>query len=325
MKIVSGCPRSGTSLMMELLRVTLGDERIVGAQWPQEQTREIPNDTKGRKSLREWRQSQRPKRDHKDMNPYGFWECEYTVQGIKFNPRKPVPDKDKFCKIVSQGLAQSDPKYINKVIFMLRHPRTVAKSQEKLVRSGFNDEGDPEKDGVAQKVHEARMFNRVTPAAAWWLLEFKVPYLIVEFDDLIEDPDTQLERVRLFLGEGDMSSARSVINPELRRSIPQDRKGREWEIADELYNFMRTNDLAGIEPYLEAEAEKPREIEQLMCPRLQRVVAINECKLCRSDPNTYKNFMAQAIAKDIDWYQTPCGYDCIVDDKTVEESIAEKR
>ncbi len=36
MLIISGCPRSGTSVQMDIHRAVFGEERILGAKFPQE-------------------------------------------------------------------------------------------------------------------------------------------------------------------------------------------------------------------------------------------------------------------------------------------------
>lgn len=323
MIVVSGCPRSGTSLMMDLLRVAFGKDRIVGSKFPQEEGKMRDDIPVGMKSMRAWLKKQQVKsKDFKDMNPKGFWECEYSVQGIVFNPRKEAPSSEKIVKIVSQGMAKSDPQYIDKVIFMLRHPRAVAKSQERLGRPGFNDTGDPEKDGKPQRIHTAQMFNQVTHAAAWWLDKYKIPYITIEFDDLIENPAEQMERVREFLGEGDFAEAIKQVEPSLRRSIPQDREGEGWDIADKLYELFLADDLDGIVSYIKEVASRSRPLTHMNCARMKRRVAVEECTLCQTEPNTKRNFMLSSVANGVCWDETPCAYDCLVNNMTVEESLA---
>jgi hypothetical protein len=125
MIVVSGCPRSGTSLMMDCLRIAFGEDRILGHKFPQEHG-----------LLEAKKQGEEESDDHyearmyamnrglavsgrlndiersKDMNPNGFWECRYTVQGVHWHRGIEVKNTD-ICKIVSQGLFFSDPKYIS--------------------------------------------------------------------------------------------------------------------------------------------------------------------------------------------------------------------
>ena len=41
MYVVSGCPRSGTSLMMDLMRVAYGEKRLLGKKFPQDEQMEM--------------------------------------------------------------------------------------------------------------------------------------------------------------------------------------------------------------------------------------------------------------------------------------------
>ena len=151
MIVISGCPRSGTSLLMDCMRHTFGDDRIMGAKFPQEknlQDKQYENEDDNAFETRMHLSSifnkdkiEKAQKDFeliKDMNPNGFWECRYSVAGIKWH----IGFKDNpktIVKVVSQGLPQTDPRYVDKMIYMLREPHQVAKSQERLRRMPFMD------------------------------------------------------------------------------------------------------------------------------------------------------------------------------------------
>ena len=119
MIIVTGEPRSGTSLMMRIVD-SLGLE-IAGEQQPGEKR---PDRNKKRKERAEY------------LNPEGFWEVPGVVsRGIK-TEEQVEEYKDKVIKIVTGGLSNTVKPAIDKIdkiIFCLRHPREVAFSQQKLV------------------------------------------------------------------------------------------------------------------------------------------------------------------------------------------------
>ena len=109
--------------------------------------------------------------DHsKMMNPNGFWEDgRFTVRGLswRFNCREELDgylteEKPTCVKIVSQGLIQTDPRYISKMVYLIRHPRNVAKSQENLVTELDQMFGDKN----TLKMHTPKMYLNVTAQAS---------------------------------------------------------------------------------------------------------------------------------------------------------------
>ena len=165
MIIVSGCPRSGTSNTVNILGTMYGYTRLEAEQFPNEKgLRRFERTPRDTDELWDFKQYQWKKNGIKEkflkefenikkMNPLGFWENEWTVGGIQYSLRNEEKyDETKFCKIVSQGLHKSDPKYVSKVIYMSRHPRAVAKSQEEL-KGSIPDITQLQIDGEAYKKH----------------------------------------------------------------------------------------------------------------------------------------------------------------------------
>jgi len=335
----SGCPRSGTSMDMILNGTALGWDRIVGEKWPQKKRidrlcnqQENESDAAWAIRDRELERSGRRKKiidefeKTKDLNPNGFWECRYTVGGLRWAPpldeeiEKMVTPPASVVKIVSQGLAASDPDYIDRVVFMLRKPRDVARSQERL-RGQWGPVGEaPKRDGEAVLINSARMFVAVTVAAAKWLDDTGVPFHIVEFDRLIANPRVELSRVGEFIGEGDWARAASVIDPRLKRSYPRPADGPLWDAAEQIYEAMLARDLSAV-----ADVEIPERMgaeKEYRCLRLGRPVVENECRLCREGGTTTENFIVNAETRKIDWRDEPCAYEVEEDDVSIDESIA---
>lgn len=331
MIIVTGCPRSGTSLMMDCLRRALGEQRIMGYEWPilgnEDEMQQQSGETEEQFAIRSWIASRanlgRKKRleEIRNMNPNGFWECRYTVAGVQWHLGINCP-KDAICKIVSQGLAMSDPQYIDKIIFMLRHPREVAKSQEKLSR-GIFDEELRQNEWV---VHTPRMFVQVSIAVSRWLVaNFHIPLLMIEYGDLLAEPEEELSRLKDFLGEGEFFD--HPINRKLRRSLPETNDDELWPLSEEIYELMRKENWQGIIDAVKNHRREIAAIRGLFCTRLMRPVSKAECLNCRNNETVRKNFKVFAESRNIDWREEPCLFECdslFVDNPvSIEDSIAD--
>ena len=108
--VVSGEPRSGTSLMMRLLEglglKVKGEELIKGKE--------------GRR-----------RKNAEELNPKGFYEVPGVVmRGI---PDDALDDyEDHVVKLITPALMRTSYMHIGKVIFCLRDPREIALSQKGL-------------------------------------------------------------------------------------------------------------------------------------------------------------------------------------------------
>ncbi len=350
MIVVSGCPRSGTSCTMLCLKEMLGEDRIRGFKFPQENKAEMPpqheKESDKRFAVRSYIHNKYAKDagrryDYEDMNPHGFWECRYSVRGISYN----YPDKENLnrylseatedmtaVKIVSQGLLSSDPKFLSKIIYLIRHPRQVAKSQERLKRGhdvqNANGEYQNMFEGVT--IHDPSMYIQVTAMAAKFFIENPdIPVLFVNFDDLITRPDVVVPQIGEFLGEDveSIERATKVIEPKLHRSHPQDVAHDLWEDAETVYELFNEKKYAEILTYLEDPYRKfNRSKSSWLCPRLGRSVTESECKVCKSKDDVVENFKESSERQGIDWRNEPCTFECGMDldsdyHLTIEESI----
>lgn len=349
--VVSGCPRSGTSLMMQIMREALGPDRIIGDRFPFEKGAEQERERKDGENDTEYEMRlytidlERPNAEAeaaetKDMNPGGFWECIHTSRGLV---RRPGPDhraeaveilnakKPKVVKVVSQGLAGSDPDLISKVVLMMRNPRSVAKSQERLKRDlvFWNEKGQKLDLFSGLKVHSPKMFIRVTWDLAYWLTENEdVDILPVLFDDLLQSPAETLANVQRFLGEGDFKAAAKIVNPRLNRSMPEEQPSALWPEAEYVYERLKQLDFADIIRYMSDPARQYNiENSGWMCPRMGEVTVAAHCKKCLTDAKFRHNLRAHAEKHERDWKNAPCAYECAyaVDQplKTIDESIAD--
>lgn len=349
MIIVSGCPRSGTSLTMDIMREALGEDNIIGSKFPQEERFDLDKMEQGdeesnaRFGARKYMmQKMMPDRgdDFKDMNPNGFWECRYSVQGIKYQyPIKGELEdilengKDRVCKIVSQGLLASESRYIDKVVYLIRHPRNVAKSQERLKR-GFDVEYGGEKHNIFEglTIHTPEMYIEVTLQACRWFIENPdIPVIFVKFDDLQSNPNETIDKIAEFVGYGDFEASKKLVEPKLNRSKQEDIEHHLWEDAEYVYDqFLEGNYQEIINEFANNQF---REFNRLRtrwrCTRINMPVNCMDCNKCKSNPTIVENYKLRAKSMGIDYLNEPCLYDCGFnvdsypeDQLTVEESIA---
>jgi hypothetical protein len=371
--IVSGCPRSGTSVCMDIQRVAHGDDKILGHKFPQENRKkqreemlarlegENPHMWQIRKYLFEKQEAEQnskmdeDERDFRDMNPEGFWEMAFTVQGVIYRPQfkellEGVLEGDqKICKVVSQGLMDSDPMYLGKIIYMMRHPRQVAKSQERLVR-GFNFK-DPETGKIKNaledfKIHSPEMYIGVTVQASQFFLNNPdIPVRFFDFDDLIENPEDTIDEMGKFVGYGDYTKAYDVVQKKLKRSFPEDIPNPLWEDAEFVYDkfYNAANIINGNGIREEAESlfrdiieyfQDPYNRDKMnwRCFRAKQQVNETMCRGCISSPAMRANMKSRSESIEGQftkhWSEEPCLFECGFDldrDKseyiTIEESI----
>jgi len=134
MIIVSGCRRSGTSLMMRLLGMNLGFDRIYGEAHPMG-IRKSPFDTQGMFELRREAMQPSPEIQEKrqQLQGDGVYECEYTISGLRYDYYTPLPPRNSIIKVVAEGLINTDPSLIDEIIFMVRDPYNMLLSHSKII------------------------------------------------------------------------------------------------------------------------------------------------------------------------------------------------
>jgi hypothetical protein len=179
--VVSGLPRSGTSLMMQMIFAG-GVPAVVD-------------------------HIRAPDTD----NPRGYFEFE-RVKKIKDDAAWLPEARGRVVKMVSQLLYDLPPTERYLVVFMERDMDEVLDSQEKmLVRLGRP---------VAPRAEIARAFGMHLNRLHRWLTEqTNVRVLRVRYAEVIAHPRTEAERVSTFLGAGlDIEAACAVVDPSLYRN-----------------------------------------------------------------------------------------------------------
>ncbi len=184
--LVSGLPRSGTSLMMQLLRAGGIDLMHDG------------------------------KRGADEDNLEGYWEWE-EIKALKKNPRVIERAEGKAIKIISALLPSLPPKHRYKIIFMERPVGQVVASQWKMLERGGRQPRSEKAHLIAtQETHVRQLLATLRQSPRIELLE-------VDYPALVADPFGQLPRIQAFLGgrlKGTPEDLAAVVRPELHRHRP---------------------------------------------------------------------------------------------------------
>ena len=184
--LVSGLPRSGTSLMMQML----------SAGGMQPLTDEI--------------------RGADEDNPRGYFEWE-DIKKIDEKPELLDPPEldGRVIKVISMLLNKMPKQHDYKVIFMQRSVAEVAASQQKMIdRLGT--------DGAKMELQELeRGLAAHRRATLDWLSTVKhMEMLEVKYSELIDDPDAICAKLKEFLGDrlSDSDKMSSAIDRSLYRN-----------------------------------------------------------------------------------------------------------
>jgi hypothetical protein len=179
--IVSGLPRSGTSLMMQML--DSGGVEVVT-----DHVRTADTD-----------------------NPRGYYEFE-VVKAIKRDTTWLRATRGKAFKMVSQLLYDLPPDETYRVIFMERDLGEVLISQEKMLTRLGRTPAPRDQLRAAFAAHLERLYE-------WLRRQGNFAVLRVSYKDLVERPREQAERVRQFLGGAvNVEAMAGAVDPSLYRN-----------------------------------------------------------------------------------------------------------
>lgn len=180
--IVSGLPRSGTSMMMKMLEA--GGMEIV---------------------------TDNIRKADKD-NPKGYYEFE-RVKQIEHDQAWLKDACGRAVKMISALLKHLPPEYTYRVIFLRREMEEILASQRKMLERRGEDVNAVGDDKMAE------LFERhLDQTMAWLGAQPNVEVLYVSYNEALTDPSVQAERVSRFLG-GKLDSQRmaTVVDPALYR------------------------------------------------------------------------------------------------------------
>ncbi|MEK6299106.1 MAG: sulfotransferase [Acidobacteriota bacterium] len=162
--IVSGLPRSGTSMMMKMLAAG-------GVEPLTDNLRTADED-----------------------NPKGYFEFE-RVKQIEQDKAWLEDARGRAVKLISALLKHLPSSYNYKVIFMRRAmPEILASQRQMLVRRGERTDSVPDEKMAA-------MFDKhVAQVEAWLAAQPNIEVLYVSYNDVMNDPRPHAEQINAFLG-----------------------------------------------------------------------------------------------------------------------------
>jgi len=184
--IVSGLPRSGTSLMMQMLQAA-GMELMTDG-----------------------------KRKADEDNLEGYWEW-MEIKSLKKNPRLIEQAEGKVIKVISALIPQLPPRHRYRIIFMKRPVAEVVASQWKMLdRSGRVAKSEKEHLIQTQQTHLEQTLAKLRRRQNVDLIE-------IDYPSLVADPAQQLPALVDFLGDSVSlpEQLASVIKPALHRNKSQ--------------------------------------------------------------------------------------------------------
>lgn len=177
--IVSGLPRSGTSMMMQMLHngglPVLTDE----------------------------------KRSADNNNPKGYYEFE-PVKALMRDKSWLPQAEGKVVKVIAQLLNQLPPDFTYKVIFMLRPMNEVIKSQQVMLKMDTN----VYPTAIAQAFEKSLLLVK-----EWERNNSNVRIQYVNYHDVIDNTEEEAQTINAFLGNKlDITKMMESVHPELYRN-----------------------------------------------------------------------------------------------------------
>lgn len=184
--LVSGLPRSGTSLMMQLL-----EAGGLPAMTDSERAADIDN-------------------------PRGYFEWEAIKQIAKEPELLDDPAVEgKAIKCISMLLAKMPPHHHYKVIFMTRPIEEVAESQEKMTTRLATKGAELDREQLERGLHAHRI-----ETLNWMNNAANVEFIEIDYPGLVRDPQPEIARLIDFLGKETLPNAGQMaacIDPSLHR------------------------------------------------------------------------------------------------------------
>ncbi len=182
--IVSGLPRSGTSMMMKMLEAG-------GVPPLTDKLREADSD-----------------------NPKGYYEFERVKQMDKGDTTWLKDTQGKVVKVISALLKHLPDQYDYRIIFMRRNmPEILASQRKMLINRGENaDDMDDAKMAI--------LFEKHLQSTLQWIdSQPNISVLYVHYSDMLSNPLPLVKQINNFLDENlDLKAMTGVVDPNLYRN-----------------------------------------------------------------------------------------------------------
>lgn len=181
--VVSGLPRSGTSMMMKMLEAGGLPPVVDGLRQPD------PD------------------------NPEGYYEHERVKQLDKGDSAWVAGAQGKTVKVISALVEFLPPGYQYRVIFMNRKMEEVLRSQRKML------ERRGEQSNVSDEKLAELMAKHVRKVKSWVAAQPNFRLLDIDYNQMLAEPLPYVRQVNEFLGGFlDESAMEAVVNPDLYRN-----------------------------------------------------------------------------------------------------------
>lgn len=181
--VVSGLPRSGTSLMMQMLEA---------GGLPLYHDKERPADIN---------------------NPQGYYELQ-SVKNLKQNNSFLERAENRAVKIVSHLLTCLPDEFYYKIIFMQRRLQEIIESQNKMLSRLKDDSANPDNYGLK------KAYIKHLGGIQQWLKNTKnSDHLFVSYNKLLESPKEHARLISAFLQQDlNIDKMNDAVKPSLYRT-----------------------------------------------------------------------------------------------------------
>ncbi len=182
--VVSGLPRSGTSMMMKMLEAG-------GLPILTDNLREADSD-----------------------NPKGYYEFERVKKVNKGDQEWLEDAQGKVVKIISELLKYLPPKYQYRVLFINRNMEEILASHKKMLENrGVDPDGiSDEKMGRLFKIHLDNVQD-------WLKAQPNFSLLYVDYNQMLANPTQHIQEINRFLGNTlDEEKMTYAVDPNLYRN-----------------------------------------------------------------------------------------------------------
>lgn len=184
--VVSGIPRSGTSLMMQMM--------AAGG---------VPVLTDGQRAADE-------------NNPRGYFELE-SVKTLASNQEALAQAEGKVVKVISSLLPNLPKQFEYRVIFMCRPLEEVVASQNRMLeRLGKEVPSTPTASVIAAFEQHLRKIR------SWLSQQSNVAVLYMDYPAVLQAPEEQIAKICTFLGR---ELDRAAMIDQIERSLHREKSG----------------------------------------------------------------------------------------------------
>jgi hypothetical protein len=181
--IVSGLPRSGTSMMMKMLAAG-GLPLLIDSL-----------------------------RTSDEDNPEGYYEFEPVKKLGQGDSNWLVDAQGKAVKVIAALLTHLPSAYTYQIIFMRREMREILASQRKMLINRGEDPNKIDDDQIA-RLFETHLFKVI----GWINNQPNMKRIDINYNQLLKNPRPQAEQITQFLGMTlDLEEMVKVVNPDLYR------------------------------------------------------------------------------------------------------------